>query len=1001
ASLRLRVPFEAADPSSFDSLVLRIRYDDGFVAWLNGREVARRNAPAALAWNSAALEERPRGESGFPELIDISTHLDVLRPGRNVLVLQGLNVSPSDTDFLLLPELEATSIEDGDLRFFREPTPRAFNTRPGFLGFVADTKFSRDRGFFEAPFDVRIETGTAGAEIRYTTDGTRPTEDSGQVYTGPIRVATTTLLRAAAFLEGYGPTNVDTQSYIFPLDVVKQRGTGFPPSWGGTPADYAMDPTVAEDPRYRDTIAHDITTRIRTMSIVMDTADLFGPRGIYSNTEGRGDAWERPASMELIDPEGGEDLQVDCGIRIFGYGWRSHSASMKHAFRLIFRREYGPPKLEHRFFPDFDVDRLDAIVLRSQGSRSWNDFRPSIEQTCYIRDAWARYTEAAMGKLTTSSTYVHLYLNGLYWGLYNPVERPDAEFMAEHLGGSEEEYDSLNARVGTIEVIDGTREAWDALIRLARSNRVGTLEGYREIQESLDVEDLADYMLVNFYTVNQDWVGSNGNNMRVAGGPGALGGFKAFCWDMEYSIWNARDNVMGVLTQYDTPALLYARLRTNDEFRILFADRAHRHLFHGGALTPEAAAARWMARAEEIDRAVVGESARWGDRRRRPPYTRDVEWVRERERLMTSFFPQRTGIFLEQLRTQGMYPKVVAPEFSRQGGPAAPGFTLEMTAPAGAILYTLDGSDPRVEGGAAAPGALTYAGPIPVAGNVLVKARALDQGSWSALNEAAFFDAMPPPLRITEIMYHPAGAEDLEFLELKNVGNEPLDLAGVSIAEAVEFDFATGRIARLLPDALVLVVEDLDAFLAMHPGLAPLVAGAYAGQLDNAGERVRIEGPFARTILDFAYDDAWYPATDGGGESLVAVDPRADAAFFGVRASWRAGGVVGGTPGLDDSEEPPGGLQLPSDLNQDGRTDLTDAIALLGHLFLGAETLLPCDGGTLEDEGNRALLDSNGDERVDLADVVHFLGYLFQGGPAPALGSECVRIPSCPPLCGG
>lgn len=619
SSIYLRLPFEIADPAAIDVLKLRIQHDDGFIAFLNGQEAARRNAPDSPAWNSAAAADRPDGEALAVEEIDLTAFRAALRPGRNLLAIHGMNSSAADPDFLIAPELEAVSIREIGPRHFPKPTPGAPNDSEGLLGFVADTRFSADRGFYSAPFAVEISTATPGAEIRYTTDGSAPAAARGSLYAGPIPIATTTTLRAAAFKAGYGPTNVDTQTYIFPAAVVKQTGAGFPATWGGTPADYEMDPNVANNPRYRDTLQNDLVTGIPTLSIVMDGADLFGPRGLYSNPEGRGDAWERPCSMELIHPDGRAGLQADCGLRIFGYGWRSHSATLKHALRLLFKRQYGPPRLRYRFFPDFPVERFDSLVLRAQGSRSWNDFRPSIEQTCYIRDAWARYTEQAMGKLATSSTYAHLYLNGLYWGLYNPVERPDAEFMAEHLGGREEDYDALNARVGNLEVIDGGRQRWDALMALARSSQVSTLEGFRKIQEFLDVPDLIDYLLINFYTGNQDWVGSNGNNMRVAGGPGPLGGYKCFCWDMEYSIWNAADNNLAVRTDFDTPAALYARLRANPEFRLLFADRVRKHFFHGGALTPEEAAERWRARAAEIDRAVVGESARWGDRRREPP----------------------------------------------------------------------------------------------------------------------------------------------------------------------------------------------------------------------------------------------------------------------------------------------------------------------------------------------------------------------------------------------
>jgi hypothetical protein len=1004
ASAYVRVPFDVADPKALDFLKLRLKYDDGFVAYVNGTEVARRNAPDSPAWDSAATREHADVEAIRYEEINLTDHLGLLSSGRNVLAIQGLNAGREDPDFLILPELEGVSMMDGEPRYFLEPTPSAPNDPEGLLGFVADTQFTVHRGFFDALFEVAIRTETPGAEIRYTTNGSAPTATLGQIYSLPIPVTTTTMLRAAAFKPGFGPTNVDSQTYIFPADVVKQTGAGFPRTWGGTLADYEMDPNVVTNPRYADTIQDDIVSKIPTLSIVMDTADLFGPRGIYSNTEARGDAWERPCSMEIIYPDGRQGLHVNCGIRIFGYGWRSHSASMKHAFRLMFKRKYGPGKLEYKFFPDFPVERFDSLVLRSQGSRGWNDFRTSIEQTCYIRDAWARYSEQAMGKLTTSSTYVHLYLNGLYWGLYNPVERPDAEFMAEHLGGGEESYDALNARVGNIEVIDGSRTGWSALIALARSNTVTSLATLTKIQESLDVTDLMDYTLINFYTGNQDWVGSNGNNMRVAGAPGLGVGYKAFCWDMEYSIWNATDNVLSVLTQYDTPALLYARLKTNPEFRLMFADRVRLHFFHGGALTPEKTAERWLARASEIDRAVVGESARWGDRRREPPYTRDVEWVRERDRLIKSYFPQRTGILLGQLKQAGLYPSLEAPEFSQHGGKIPEGFELEMSAPAGDVLFTLDGTDPREPGGAVSAGALMYQTPVTLFKSARVKARAQAGAVWSALNEATFILQKPPPLRITEIMYHPPAsllpgsfdADDFEFVELKNIGTEPLDLAGFRISGGIDFGFSGGQIGA---GGFVLVVKSLAAFQSRYNAAGLQIAGEYGGQLSNGGEPLRLEGSFGETILDFAYDDAWYAPTDGGGSSLEIIDPLLDPGIWGQRSSWRPSRLSGGTPGAGDSTPPAGGFQRPADANQDSKVDLSDAVSVLGHLFLGAPAVLPCGDGTLQSEGNRLLLDSNGDLRVDLADPISVLRFLFLGGPPPPLGVECVRVLGCSTSC--
>ena len=159
--------------------------------------------------------------------------------------------------------LSPEELANGEPRYFLTPTPGAPNDTTGVVGFVVDTKFSHDRGFYDAPFEVTVTTETAGATIRYTTDGSVPTEESnGVTYTGPVRISTTTTLRAAAFKADHGPTNVDTHTYIFPADVVRQDGAGFPDSWGGAAADYEMDPDVVEDPAYRNTIENDIVTTL-------------------------------------------------------------------------------------------------------------------------------------------------------------------------------------------------------------------------------------------------------------------------------------------------------------------------------------------------------------------------------------------------------------------------------------------------------------------------------------------------------------------------------------------------------------------------------------------------------------------------------------------------------------------------------------------------------------------------------------------------------------------
>jgi hypothetical protein len=140
----------------------------------------------------------------------------------------------------------------------------------------------------------------------------------------------------------------------------------------------------------------------------------------------------------------------------------------------------------------------------------------------------------------------------------------------------------------------------------------------------------------------------------------------------------------------------------NGEYRLRFADRAQRHLFNGGALTPEAVQARLDALLDQIDLAIIAESARWGDHARAEPYTKD-DWVKAVNQIANDFIPRRTQIVIDQLKnvplrrgpTRGpLYPQVAAPRLGQHGGVVPSGFQLLMEAP-GDVDYTTDGSDPR------------------------------------------------------------------------------------------------------------------------------------------------------------------------------------------------------------------------------------------------------------------------------------------------------------------
>jgi hypothetical protein len=208
----------------------------------------------------------------------------------------------------------------------------------------------------------------------------------------------------------------------------------------------------------------------------------------------------------------------------------------------------------------------------------------------YVRDQFTKDTQLAMGQVSAHERFVHLYINGVYWGLYNPSERTDASFAASYFGGEKEQYDAIFSDGSTIaRAHDGDKNAWLEMMRIAKSGLVSA-EAYAQIQQYANVTNLADYMMLNFYCATVDWPWQNWNAARNAN-PARQ--FHFFIWDAEYTLetppWvpDDRTTVGAGSDEADSPARLYHELRKNAEWRLLFADRVHKHCFNGGALADQ------------------------------------------------------------------------------------------------------------------------------------------------------------------------------------------------------------------------------------------------------------------------------------------------------------------------------------------------------------------------------------------------------------------------------
>ena len=815
---------------------------------------------------------------------------------------------------------------------------------------VADTRFSVDRGFFDQPFHLEITSATPGAAIYYSLDCSEPGPGHGRLYATGIEITNTTVVRARAYRNGYQPTGIDTRTYLFLSDVLTQAAdwpttrkppANFPASWGQNSVDYGMDPNVIK--KYNATEWREALTQIPSMSLVTKMANLFdASTGIYANASGHGEDWERPGSIELLDPaqENPGRFQAPCGLRIRG-GYSRNPQYVKHSFRVFFRAEYGLTKLHYPLFEEDGAKEFDTFDLRTSQNYSWpreGDSNQGKHDTM-VREVFCRQTLGALGQPYRRSRYYHLYLNGQYWGLYETDERPEASFGATYLGGAKEDYDVVKCanHVGgfVTEVTDGDVRAWSNLWTAARSVATNSSnsnyfrilgcnsDGSRNpaLPVLLEVDNLIDYMLAIFYSGDGDATLSSflGNNMpnnwfglRNRNNPDQ--GFMFVNSDCEHTLGAPNSQVdrtgpFGGSNQnrftYANPQWIHEDLMHNKEYRLRFADHVQRHFFNGGALTPEAGTNRFLAKANQITKAIRAYSARWGDVQKEPPYG-ETEWTNMINQIARNWFPGRTTLVLNQLKNDGLYPALAAPVLSQHGGGIPLGYALSLsgsTADA-AVYYTLDGSDPRLVGDGIRPSASRYEAPVVINRNTRVKTRTLKAGSWSALEEADLLIPNSQPLAITEIMYHPAPpangsknvVDDFQFLELLNAGTEPLNLAGIRFIRGLQFTFTDGMLGA---GQRVVLVKNRAAFESRYGSNLP-IAGVFTNSLSHGGERLTLVGALHEGIVDFSYSDSWDPITDGYGFSLVIVDERAPFNTWGNSKAWGRSGAVGGSPGAPD-----------------------------------------------------------------------------------------------------
>lgn len=947
----LRTNFTAQKAENIKTITFTINYDDAFVIVINGITALSVNAPTSLSTTSLALANH---ESGTNTTFTVDASDLGLVNGENSLSVMVLNVDLGSSDIYFDVQMSAT------------PETPSFNYNNNVI-------FSKQGGYDGYPFILTLSSPLPDCNILYTIDGSDPKTSKTAILAGNSMALTVNptqstgrgatpgyIVRASLVKSGYFPSNSTTNTYIF-LNMVKTQtypGLGWPSSAvNGQVLDYEMATDVVNSALYSPYTEASLK-QIPSISIVTDMDNLFSAAsGIYVNATQSGKEWERPCSIELIETTSGQKFQINAGVRIRGAA-SANSSNPKHAFRFFFREEYGAKKLHYPLFEDEGADEFDRVDLRCEQNYAWS--KEGSKYNNLINDIFSRDLQGKMGHPYTRGRYYHLYLNGMYWGIFQTDERAEASYASTYLGGNKEDYDVIKANSDNWpyydEATDGNMDTWSALwtkcgtgfetnanyFALLGKKADGSYDPNGKVW--VDVDNLIDYMLVIFYTGNFDAPVSAFNYDDMPNNFYALynrndktKGFRFLAHDSEHSLFvdavspgvgiqENRVNIgsngsMNISKMIDfNPQWLHYKMSKNAEYKARFMDRAYHQLTKGGLLTTDYLTNLYKSRAAQIDLAIIAESARWGDAKTSPSLTKST-WLTQNQSIYDQFFPKRTDILKQQLLNEGLYTSMLTPDITVDGVSCFDQYKsisgneiIKIIDPNAlssgcTIYYTLDDTDPRIVGGGISASATSGSGTLELSINqtTVLNARLYKSGTWGPLKKVLFSNSNEDfsKLKVTEVNYHPIDSiigtetiagDNFEFIEFKNTGNIPIDISGLRLDSAIYYQFPDEML--LSPGAFYVIASKPNIFFSKYQ-MYP--SGNFSKNLSNTGEEVVLFDRNNNVVLSFTYDDKypWPTTADGEGFTLTSkyTNPSENPNSYEY---WMASSTLNGSPFSDD-----------------------------------------------------------------------------------------------------
>lgn len=782
--------------------------------------------------------------------------------------------------------------------YLGNPTPSAVNTASG-AGFAPAPTIAVKGGVYtNASLSVSI-TAPSG-QIRYTTDGSVPVVTS-TLYTGPITVTTSMALKARVFNGNLLPSPVAAESYTLVDSTIARFSSNLPLLIFSTGARGVAQNVAPGQPRTFATVA--AIDAFRGRAAVVGNPEFIGECELEVRGQSSTGFPKLPYNLEFQD-----EYRRDKNVGLFGLAkgsdWALYNPYTDKPFLQNFMAYELYEKMGH-----YSVRRrfVEVYLDTSGGKVTSSDYVGIYLLVEKIKIDNNRVDIQPLSPYNTTEPDI----SGGYMFKKDKDSTGDKNFSTA--GGAGFSAQALKIHEPKPREITDTQLNWlrNYLIRMERAlyaSNWQTATGTNHYSAYLDVDSFVDYQWIVEFAKQIDGYRLSNYFYKPRNGKVHMSPI----WDWNLSFGNA-----DYLTGESTSGWYWQEIGENDHIwlRRLMSGTGDSAGTTGDPDFKQRVIDRWselrtnvlsstnvIARIQEmagyLNEAAARDFQRWPRLGTyvwpNPPIYAQPTTYAGVVQSMTNWIKGRFNWIDSQF--------LPVPSLDLPEGLVRVGSTVSMDSfGAGAIYYTTDGSDPRAPGGAISGKALRYSGPLTISANSKVFARRLNGAVWSGPSVRSY-SIQRPTLSVTEIMYHPAAApigsaldnDDFQFVELRNSGSTPLNVAGVQITGGIQFTFPS---ATLAPGAYTVVARNAAAFQSRY-GNTNAVAGQFTGALNHTGDHIVVTGALGEPIADITFKDGWYPITDGTGFSLV---PRLESgADLKDAAAWQPSGKQGGSPGQED-----------------------------------------------------------------------------------------------------